>query len=125
MTIITMSDTCIGGKVRLNDIQDGDFVKNAYRSCYEPSEILVDPQFLEGMTEHQIRYGLCKIMKHALYQSDGLLEYLLSDKIEQESGPILSHGEAVLQAMAMDLHRTERFTFVVQLYRKFGIPLPQ
>lgn len=173
LTLIAMSDTCIGGKVRLNDIQDGHFIKNAYRSYYEPSEILMSPELLQGMTEHQIRYGMCKIFRHALYQSDGLLRYLLSDafspftdrpsllkailwtvelkrvcikidpyimpggsdlilraahnisdQLEQERGPILSHSEAVLDGMAIDLEDSEQYEALVQLYTKFDISLP-
>jgi 3-dehydroquinate synthetase len=78
-TVVSMSDASIGGKVRINDIQKGVFIKHAYKSFYEPSEIILDPQFLESLTDEQIRTGIAEIIKHAIYQSPLLTEYLLSD----------------------------------------------
>lgn len=165
-TIIAMCDTCVGGKVRVNSLQDGMFHKNAYRSYYEPNAAIVDQRFLESLSEHQIRYGLAKIIKHALYQSEGLHAYLLSeefrpfedyrcilkailwtielkqaciaadpyllpngsdgilraahdisDHLEEQSGLIMSHGEATLRAMEVDLGIDR----VRPLYKKLGI----
>lgn len=78
-TIIAMSDAAIGGKVRMNDIRDGIFIKHAYKSFYEPSEIVLDPQFLNSITSEWIQIGLAEIIKHAVYQSPLLAEYLLSE----------------------------------------------
>ncbi len=78
-TVIAMSDACIGGKVRLNDIQDGVYTKHSYKSFYEPSEIVLDPRFLSNLTDEQVRIGLAEIIKHAIYQSPLLAEYILSD----------------------------------------------
>jgi 3-dehydroquinate synthase len=74
-----MSDACIGGKVRLNDIQNGEYIKHAHKTFYEPSEIILDPRFLESLDDEQIRTGLGEIIKHALYQSPSLAEYLVTD----------------------------------------------
>jgi 3-dehydroquinate synthetase len=79
-TVIAMSDGSIGGKVRLNEVEDDKFVKHAYKSFYEPSQIIADYHFLGSLNENQIRYGLAEIIKHALYQSEKLASYLLSDK---------------------------------------------
>jgi len=79
-TIISISDSSIGGKVRVNDINGHGFIKHAYKSFYEPSQIIIDPQLLDYLNDEQIRLGLSEIIKHALYQSDGLAKYLLSDK---------------------------------------------
>ena len=81
-TIIAMSDACIGGKVRINDIQAGKHIKHAHKSFYEPSEIVIDPQFLDSLNNVQIRTGLAEIIKHAVYQSPSLANYLLSDSFD-------------------------------------------
>ena len=79
-SIVAMSDSSVGGKVRVNDIKDNEFIKHAYKSFYEPSQIIIDPQFLDYLSDEQIRLGLSEIIKHALYQSDSLAQYLLSDE---------------------------------------------
>ncbi|MEN9582945.1 MAG: hypothetical protein RL641_899 [Candidatus Parcubacteria bacterium] len=78
-TPISMSDASIGGKVRVNDIQGNIFVKHVYKSFYEPSEIILDAQFLNHLSDEQIRIGLAEVIKHALYQSPLLIQYILSD----------------------------------------------
>lgn len=77
-TVIAMSDASIGGKVRLNSIKDIHFNKHSYKTFYEPSEIILDPQFLNYLSDEQIRVGLAEIIKHAIYQSFKLATYLLS-----------------------------------------------
>lgn len=81
-SIIAMSDASMGGKIRLNTIEDGRFNKHAYKSFYEPSAVILDPQFLEYLNNEQIMVGLAEIIKHALYQSPRLTNYLLSDEFE-------------------------------------------
>lgn len=81
-TIIAMSDACIGGKVRVNDIQGGKYIKHAYKSFYEPSEIILDPRFLDTFDNEHIRVGLAEVIKHAVYQSPALAEYMLSDEFD-------------------------------------------
>lgn len=81
-SIIAMSDASIGGKVRLNDVKDGIYKKHAYKSFYEPSKIILDPRFLETLNDEQTRVGLAEIIKHAVYQSSGLAEYLLSNAFQ-------------------------------------------
>ncbi|HPS21244.1 MAG TPA: hypothetical protein PLO44_00320 [Candidatus Paceibacterota bacterium] len=81
-TVLSMSDASIGGKVRVNDIQGNTFIKHAYKTFYEPSEIVLDPLFLTYLSDEQIRIGLAEIIKHALYQSPLLAEYLLSDAFQ-------------------------------------------
>lgn len=77
-TPMAMCDTSIGGKVRVNQMINGEFEKHHYRSFYEPNKIIVDPRFLDSLHKHDCSNGIAEIVKHALYQSKGLLEYLLS-----------------------------------------------
>lgn len=77
-TVIGMADGS-GGKVRLNLIDRGRFFKHYYKSFYEPNRILIDPRFLESLSEKQIGVGMGEIIKHGIYQSPDLLKFLLSD----------------------------------------------
>jgi 3-dehydroquinate synthetase len=78
-SIVAMSDSSIGGKVRMNKIEGDVFIKHAYKSFYEPNQIIVDPVFLEKLSDEQIKIGMAEIIKHALYQAPALAEYLLSN----------------------------------------------
>jgi 3-dehydroquinate synthetase len=77
-TVISMSDASIGGKVRLNDVQGDVYTKHAHKTFYEPSQIVLDPQFLNFLSSEHIRVGIAEIIKHALYQSPLLTNYILS-----------------------------------------------
>lgn len=76
-TVIGMADG-MGGKVRLNMIDKGRFFKHYYKSFYEPNKIIIDPRFLDTLSEKQISIGLSEIIKHAIFQSRALLDFLLS-----------------------------------------------
>jgi 3-dehydroquinate synthase len=78
-TIISMCDGSIGGKVRLNDTKDVVVTKHAYKSVYQPHEIIIDPQFINNISDDTVRIGLAEIIKHAMYQSPRLYGYLISD----------------------------------------------
>lgn len=88
-TVLAMSDGSIGGKVRANEVEDGLYHKHAYKSFYEPNRILIDPRFLQSLPDKQIAIGLGEVIKHGVYQSRVLLEYLASDdfrpQIDKES----------------------------------------
>jgi len=171
-TVIAMADASIGGKVRINKIEGGVFIKHFYKAFYEPSRIIIDPAFLGSLSDDQIRIGLAETIKHALYQSKDLAQYLLSDafrpltdrasllraiiwtadlkriclerdpeespegsykilraahdlsdKLEEESGLTISHGEAVLRAMRKDLQHSEKYSLLEKLYEKCGIEI--
>lgn len=79
-TIISMSDGSMGGKVRVNKIEGNIFIKHFYKSFYEPNEILIDKRFLNSLSEEGIRVGVAEVVKHGVYQSAKLLEYLNSQK---------------------------------------------
>lgn len=93
-TIIAMSDGGIGGKVRANEIKGGRFTKHAYKSFYEPSQIILDPRFLASFSNQQIQVGLAEIIKHALYQSNALAKYILSKNFDP-----FHNGRGLLKAI--------------------------
>lgn len=77
-TVLSMSDSSIGGKVRIHRVHDDIYERHFYRSYYEPDRIILDERFLLSLPEHEISIGIAEIVKHAIYQSPGLLAYLLS-----------------------------------------------
>lgn len=80
-TPLAMSDAAIGGKVRVNDItSDGKHIKHAYKSFYEPNAIFIDKNFLTTLSNEQIKISLAEIIKHGIYQSNDLLNFLLSEE---------------------------------------------
>lgn len=81
-TALSMSDTSTGGKVRIHRVKDNVYERHYYRSYYEPNEVIVDSRFLRDVPEHEVSSGVAEIVKHALYQSAGLLEYLLSNDFD-------------------------------------------
>ncbi len=81
-TALSMSDTSIGGKVRIHRVKDAQYERHFYRSYYEPNHIIIDPRFLDDNLDHEVTLGLAEIIKHALYQSPALLQYLLSKEFE-------------------------------------------
>lgn len=94
-TPLAMSDASIGGKVRVNDItSDGVHIKHAYKSFYEPNDIFIDKNFLETLSNEQIKISLAEIIKHGVYQSNDLLDFLLS----KDFNPYLNK-ESLLKAI--------------------------
>ncbi len=81
-TALSMSDTSIGGKVRIHRVKDAQYERHFYRSYYEPNHIIIDSRFLAKCLDHEVTLGLAEIIKHALYQSPGLLKYLLSKEFD-------------------------------------------
>jgi 3-dehydroquinate synthetase len=75
-TILSMADGS-GGKVRVNTIAYGRAYKHFYKSFYEPNAMFIDDRFLESLPELQLRIGLVEIIKHGLFQSQDLYDFLL------------------------------------------------
>ncbi|PCI20153.1 hypothetical protein COB64_02480 [Candidatus Wolfebacteria bacterium] len=79
-TPLSMSDSSTGGKIRLNSIKDGKFLKHSYKSFFEPNAIVVDPRFLDTFPDNVLHVNIAEIIKHGFYQSEDLFDYLLSEK---------------------------------------------
>jgi len=75
-TLLAMADGA-GGKVRVNAIIDGECKKHYYRTYYLPNAIYADPRFLDSLPENQKRIGLVEIVKHGIFQSEPLYDYLM------------------------------------------------
>ncbi len=100
-TALAMADGA-GGKVRLNSFAFGRAYKHYYKSYYEPDRIVIDPRFLNSLPIFQKRCGLVEIIKHGLFQSPALYNYLM-----QNCRAVLESSEHMLKAVlwAADLKR--------------------
>ncbi len=76
-TVLSMADGS-GGKVRVNFISEDRAYKHFYKSFYEPDAIFIDDRFLESLPEKQIKIGLVEIIKHGLFQSPALYDFLIN-----------------------------------------------
>lgn len=76
-TVLSMADGN-GGKVRLNQEIGGHFYKHFVKSFYEPNEIILDGRFLEILPQKEVSVGMVEIIKHGLFQSEALLNYLMT-----------------------------------------------
>jgi 3-dehydroquinate synthetase len=81
-TILAAADSAIGGLVRINKVDGGKYIKNFYKSVYEPSQIIIDATLFTSLASAQIRWGLSEVIKHGVYQSQQLLDYLASDDFQ-------------------------------------------
>lgn len=76
-TILSMADGS-GGKVRVNFILNGRAYKHFYKSFYEPNKIFLDNRFLDSLPEKQIKIGLVEVIKHGIFQSPKLYNFIYS-----------------------------------------------
>lgn len=79
-SITAAADSVVGGKVRVNKIEDGKFYKHFHKTFYEPNVVCLDWSYFETLDDIQLTVGLAEIIKHGLYQSEGLTHYLLSEE---------------------------------------------
>ncbi|HNG97780.1 MAG TPA: hypothetical protein PLW93_05900, partial [Candidatus Absconditabacterales bacterium] len=100
-TVLSMADNS-GGKVRINTIQGNNFYKHSYKSFYEPNQIIIDKRFLMTINQHIKKIGLVEIIKHSLFQSKKLYDYLL-----ENTDNILHNNAYLLKAIlrTIDLKR--------------------
>ena len=110
-TVLAMSDGSIGGKVRANLIEGGVYHKHYYKTFYEPNFVVIDPRFLETLPDKQISVGLGEIIKHGVYQSRALLEYMASDAFDpfKDKIPLLKSilWAAALKAVCLNIDPEE------------------
>ncbi len=75
-TVLAMADSA-GGKVRVNLITKSRAYKHFYKSFYEPDAMFLDQRFLNSLPKKQISIGFTEIVKHSLFQSSQLYDFLL------------------------------------------------
>lgn len=77
-TLLSMADAAIGGKTAV----DHPLGKNLVGAFHPPSGVLVDPDFLETLSDRQFRSGLAEIYKAGLI-GDPALARRLSGRLEE------------------------------------------
>ncbi len=78
-TVLSMADSS-GGKVRVNFLNEDRAYKHFYKSFYEPDAMFLEDRFLDSLPEKQIKIGLVEIIKHGLFQSPKLYDFLLNSR---------------------------------------------
>jgi 3-dehydroquinate synthase len=73
-TLLAMVDSSIGGKNAINHLKG----KNLIGSFYQPKMVLIDPIFLETLSELEIRSGLAEVIKYGIISDPYLFELLES-----------------------------------------------
>jgi 3-dehydroquinate synthase len=63
-TLLSMCDASFGGK---NGMNFGSF-KNYIGSIYHPKHLIIDPTFLNTLSEQHFIYGLSEVIKHAIIE---------------------------------------------------------
>lgn len=77
-TVLAMADSA-GGKVRANFLTSSRAYKHYYKSFYEPNAMFFDERFLTSLSRKQIKIGLVEIIKHSIFQSPKLYDFLLQN----------------------------------------------
>lgn len=111
-TLLAMCDSSIGGKTGFNS----KYGKNLIGSFYLASKVLIDPDFLNTLNEHEYKCGLGEIVKYALIEKSckndvkyNLLEILSkyqTQDVKNEIGYIIK-ACAHLKARVVELDRLE------------------
>ena len=78
-TLLAMVDSSIGGKTAVNHPKG----KNLVGRFHQPSQVLIDPMFLETLPEREKRSGLAEVIKYSVIADAQLFE-LLEDKTLDE-----------------------------------------
>ncbi len=113
-TVLAAADSAIGGLIRINKVEGDQFQKSFYKSVYEPSRIILDPAALTSLPKNQISFGLSEVVKHGVYQSTALLEYLASDNfnpLEDEDSLLKSVCWAAALKNAAIVHDPDSTSF--------------
>lgn len=84
-TLLSQVDSSVGGKTAI----DLDGVKNAVGAFYQPSEVIVDPMFLDTLKPREIRCGLGEIVKYGALNAK-IYDLLLKNKGRLKSEKFLS-----------------------------------
>lgn len=74
-TLLSQVDSSVGGKNALNLMQ----AKNVIGTFYQPSFVLIDPQFLSTLTKKEFQSGLVEMIKIAVITDRNLFKLLESD----------------------------------------------
>lgn len=89
-TVLAMVDAAIGGKTGVNT----PYGKNLIGSFYLPKTLILDLDFIQTLSEKEIKEGLVEVIKKALVRDERLFGF-----IESHLENILQRGEALEQVI--------------------------
>jgi 3-dehydroquinate synthase len=101
-TMLSMADSCIGGKSSINV---GRY-KNIVGNFYPPEEVIIDTRFCDTLTDEQIVEGLCEAAKICYVDSDDAFNAYLS---LVEEGTKLPRDERLGGVIHHSLRTKKRF----------------
>ncbi|MEO9871719.1 3-dehydroquinate synthase [Ekhidna sp.] len=85
-TLLSQVDASIGGKLGI----DFNGLKNHIGLFQEPNAVIISTQFLETLSERELKSGFAEIIKHSLIRSEDQWNYLQTHSFEQmEWGDII------------------------------------
>ncbi|RHW39314.1 3-dehydroquinate synthase [Lysinibacillus yapensis] len=73
-TTILAHDSAVGGKTAINHPEG----KNLIGAFYQPEAVIYDIEFLNSLSEKEIRSGMAEVVKHAMISDNAWYEQLLS-----------------------------------------------
>lgn len=104
-SLIAQVDAAIGGKTAVN-LSTG---KNLVGSFYQPSSVLIDPEFLSTLPTSELSSGMAEVIKYALIKNKDLF-----DKIYAYSGNILNNkfiDDVIFECVKIKKELVERDEF--------------
>lgn len=72
-TLLAMIDASIGGKTGIDSARG----KNLLGAFHQPRLVLVDPQLLETLPEHELQYGLAEAVKHGAIADADYVDWIV------------------------------------------------
>lgn len=105
-TLLAQADSCIGSKSSIN--LEGR--KNLLGTFYPPSEILIDPAFLDSLSLTDIRSGIGEILHYYIYADSPMYRELIDDYdvLISAPGDLLPHIRESLRIKRTVIESDER-----------------
>lgn len=101
-TLLSQIDSSIGGKVAINSDQG----KNLIGSFYHPSQVIIDPKFLDTLDDEDVKSGLGELIKYAAIKDIYLFNQLEMYINEEELFDNIE--EVIYKALEIKKHLVER-----------------
>lgn len=101
-TLLAMVDSGIGGKTAVNHPKG----KNLVGSFHQPSNVIIDPLFLESLPVREVRSGMAETIKYGIISDKGLFEILEGTLIEEIDPEVMA--EIIARCVAIKARYVEQ-----------------